>query len=38
VLDVLDAEIATGLFDQSRDRRVIDVADPREQVMLDLKV
>jgi hypothetical protein len=37
VLDVLDAEIATGLFDQSRDRGVVDVTDPWKQVVLDLK-
>src|SRR5438093_503484 len=35
---VPDAEVSTGLFHHPRDCRVVDVADPREQVMLDLKV
>ena len=38
MLRVLDPEVSTCLFHQPRERRVIDVADPWEQVVFDLKV
>src|SRR5258705_11139116 len=38
VLGVYDAKVSTRLFHQSRNRRVVDVADPRKQVVLDLEV
>src|SRR5437899_1071679 len=38
VLGVWDAKVSTCLFHHLRDRRVVDVTDPREQVMFDLKV
>src|SRR4029453_6427907 len=38
VLGVCDLKVSTGLFHQLRDRRVVDVADPRKQMVLDLEV
>src|SRR2546422_9791148 len=36
VLGVWDAKVSTCLFHHLRDRRVVDVTDPREQVMFEL--
>src|SRR3989454_11651748 len=38
VLRVLDPELSTGLFHEFRDRRVIDMAQPGEEVVLDLEI
>ena len=38
VLRIRYPELPTGRFHQRGDRRVVDVADLREQVVLDLKV